>query len=91
MERLAAQYGGAFNEVNSFIEEIDFLPSHIFPGAIGGHCVLPNVELLRSRVESQFLDLIVESNRRKTQMPAGAGSGVTHDQNRTNRIGVLGA
>jgi UDP-N-acetyl-D-mannosaminuronate dehydrogenase len=67
MERLAAQYGGSFADVNSFVEEVDFLPSHVFPGAIGGHCILPNIELLRSRFDSAFLDLIVESNQLKIQ------------------------
>jgi UDP-N-acetyl-D-mannosaminuronate dehydrogenase len=67
MERLAVQYEGSFSDVNAFLEEIDFLPSHIFPGVIGGHCVLPNIDLLRSRVESDFLDLVVQSNLLKKQ------------------------
>jgi UDP-N-acetyl-D-mannosaminuronate dehydrogenase len=66
-ERLAARFGGSFDEVNSFVGEIAFLPAHIFPGEIGGHCVLPNIDLLLSRVESPFLDLIVESNQLKLQ------------------------
>lgn len=74
MERLASQYGGSFEDVNSFVKEVDFLPSHMFPGVIGGHCVLPNIELLRSRVESAFLNLIVESNSLKAHASAvGAG------------------
>jgi UDP-N-acetyl-D-mannosaminuronate dehydrogenase len=74
MERLATQYGGSFKDVNSFVMEVDFLPSHVFPGVIGGHCVLPNIELLRSRVESPFLNLVVESNSLKVQASAlGAG------------------
>lgn len=72
MERMAAQYGGTFNDVNSFIEEISFLPSHIFPGVIGGHCVLPNIDLLRSRLDSKFLDLVVESNELKSQILSAA-------------------
>lgn len=74
MERLALQYGGSFEDVNSFVKEVDFLPSHVFPGVIGGHCVLPNIELLRSRVESPFLNLVVESNSLKAHGSAvGAG------------------
>lgn len=68
MERLAMHYGGTFSEVNRFIEEVDYLPSHIYPGVIGGHCVLPNIELLRSRIDSKFLDLVVESNDLKAQL-----------------------
>lgn len=78
MERLAAQYGGTFDDVNSFVREVAFLPSQIFPGVIGGHCVLPNIEILRSRVESPFLDVIVESNSLKKQTLAEVGEGVSH-------------
>ena len=67
VERYSASYGAAYEEVNRFIEEIDFLPSHIFPGVIGGHCVMPNIELLRSKFESQFLEAVVDSNQRKLQ------------------------
>lgn len=91
MERLAARYDGSFNDVNRFIEEIDFLPSGTFPGVIGGHCVLPNIEILRSRMKSKFLDLVVESNTLKAKSRASAYEGETEDENRTDRIGVLGA
>ena len=77
MERLATQYGGTFSEVNHFVEEVGYLPSHIYPGAIGGHCVLPNIDLLRSRVDSQFLDLVVESNNLKTQLQPTVCTGAT--------------
>ncbi len=53
--------------MNAFIKEIDFLPSHIFPGWIGGHCVMPNIELLQERIQSQFLDAVVVSNAKKEQ------------------------
>ena len=76
MERLAMLYGGSFNDVNSFVEEVAFLPSQTYPGVIGGHCVMPNIELLRRRVESKFLELVVESNelKRQLQSPALTGS-----------------
>ena len=91
MERLAAVYGGTFNDVNGFIKEVSFLPSHIFPGVIGGHCVMPNIELLRSRLESQFLDLVVESNLLKSRMPVVTAEGDINYENRTDRVGILGA
>jgi UDP-N-acetyl-D-mannosaminuronate dehydrogenase len=65
VERLASHYSGQFEEVNCFLREIDFLPSHIFPGRIGGHCVMPNIAILRSQCRSQFLDAIVDSNTQK--------------------------
>jgi UDP-N-acetyl-D-mannosaminuronate dehydrogenase len=91
MERLAARYGGTFSDMHSFIEEVDYLPSHIFPGVIGGHCVLPNIDLLRAAVDSQFLDLVVESNLLKMQLQEAVCAGEVNDENRIDRIGVLGA
>lgn len=91
MERMAAHYDGAFSDVNRFVEEIDFLPSGTFPGVIGGHCVLPNIEILRSRMKSKFLDLVVESNALKANSTASTYEGETEDENRTDRIGILGA
>jgi hypothetical protein len=55
VERFAESYDASFDEMNAFIKEVDFLPSHIFPGWIGGHCVIPNIELLQERIQSQFL------------------------------------
>lgn len=65
VERLAIQCEASYEEVNSFVQEIDFLPSHIFPGVIGGHCVMPNISLLRERFDSKYLDAVVESNQAK--------------------------
>lgn len=65
VERLAAQVGGSYEDVNSFLKEIDFLPSHVFPGVIGGHCVIPNILLLRECFESKYLDAVLESNQLK--------------------------
>jgi UDP-N-acetyl-D-mannosaminuronate dehydrogenase len=62
VERMAVECGTSYDEVNSFIEEISFLPSHVFPGRIGGHCVMPNIEILRSKFSSKILDAVVESN-----------------------------
>jgi UDP-N-acetyl-D-mannosaminuronate dehydrogenase len=67
VERMAIQCGASYEEVNMFIQEIDYLPGNIFPGHIGGHCVMPNIALLRSGVASQFLDAIVLSNASKEQ------------------------
>jgi UDP-N-acetyl-D-mannosaminuronate dehydrogenase len=75
VERFAERYGASAEEVNAFVQEIDFLPSHIFPGHIGGHCVMPNIEILRTRFSSNFLEAIVESNELKhQQLLAAAGT-----------------
>lgn len=67
VERFAESYDGSFEELNVFIQEVDFLPSHIFPGWIGGHCVMPNIALLQEHIQSQFLDAVVASNAKKEQ------------------------
>lgn len=35
------------------------------PGFIGGHCLMPNIKLLKTFINSPFLDLIEESNSKK--------------------------
>ena len=65
VEGFAACYDASAEEINTFLQEIDCLPAHIFPGHIGGHCVMPNIEILRSQFDSKFLDAIVESNELK--------------------------
>jgi UDP-N-acetyl-D-mannosaminuronate dehydrogenase len=65
VERMASQYGATYQEVNAFVQEIDFLPSHIFPGHIGGHCVIPNIEILQNAYRSKLIEAVMESNRIK--------------------------
>lgn len=75
IERMAADCGASYEEVNAFIKEIEFLPGKVFPGRIGGHCVMPNIGLLRERFASRFLEAVAQSNLLKEQelqsLPAG--------------------
>jgi len=41
-----------------------------FPGIIGGHCVMPNIEILSRLGHSEFLHAIKWSNRNKTAREA---------------------
>jgi UDP-N-acetyl-D-mannosaminuronate dehydrogenase len=66
VERLAEKHGATYDEVNAFIQEIDFLPQ-VFAGIIGGHCVMPNIAILRSNLQSDFLDAIVRGNELKAK------------------------
>jgi len=65
VERMAVHCGASYEEVNAFIQEISFLPSHVFPGRIGGHCVMSNIAILRKDVASKLLDAVVDSNETK--------------------------
>lgn len=52
-----------YDEVASFYDEISFFPPvRYFPGVIGGHCTMPNIELLARSSQSPFLDAIRSSN-----------------------------
>jgi hypothetical protein len=41
-----------------------------FPGIIGGHCVMPNIEILRKFDESVILEAIRASNELKIEREA---------------------
>ncbi|MCK4481926.1 hypothetical protein KAU55_01775, partial [Candidatus Bathyarchaeota archaeon] len=41
-------------------------PIH-FPDVIGGHCLIPNTELLLKNYDSEFLRLILESNEKRKE------------------------
>jgi UDP-N-acetyl-D-mannosaminuronate dehydrogenase len=80
VERMAAECGASYEEVNAFIQEVSFLPSHVFPGRIGGHCVMPNIALLRDKFSSMFLDAVVESNRIKERESSVSANGASTDK-----------
>jgi UDP-N-acetyl-D-mannosaminuronate dehydrogenase len=71
VERYCDQAGQSFEEINAFYEEISFFPAaKYFPGVIGGHCVMPNIELLRRFDDSELLRAIKSSNRAKVERDA---------------------
>jgi UDP-N-acetyl-D-mannosaminuronate dehydrogenase len=71
VERYCDQAGPAFEEVCAFYEEIQFFPkTKYFPGVIGGHCVMPNIEILRKFDDSALLQAIQASNRSKIDREA---------------------
>lgn len=71
VERYCDRLGLDYDTIVSFYEEIDYLPPvKFFPGIIGGHCVMPNIEILGQFTESMILDAIRASNRMKTQREA---------------------
>lgn len=66
VERYCDQSGQDYSEVTSFYDEIKFFPPvKYFPGVIGGHCVLPNIEILNSYKPSVILKAIQKSNAMK--------------------------
>jgi UDP-N-acetyl-D-mannosaminuronate dehydrogenase len=72
VERYADQTGAKYDEIVSFYEEIGFFPPVKYtPGVIGGHCVMPNIDLLRTMDDSRLLNAIKASNAEKVEREAG--------------------
>jgi hypothetical protein len=64
LNRLAERVGGEYAEAIEFFEEVDFLPrTRYFPGFIGGHCVIPNIGLLKKVARSSLFEAVLKSNR----------------------------
>ena len=71
IERYCDQVGQSYEEVVSIYDEIPFFPTvKYFPGIIGGHCVMPNIEILRKFDDSMILRAIQTSNLKKTEREA---------------------
>ncbi len=68
MHRISRAFGAEFDEAVDFIEDTHkerFDRPVMFPGVIGGHCLIPNTELLLKSYDSEFLRLILESNEKR--------------------------
>jgi len=72
MNRFAETVNADYLEVGKFFSEIAYLPKVLFqPGIIGGHCVMPNINLLQQRFQSDFLEVMKSSNEaRKAELAA---------------------
>jgi UDP-N-acetyl-D-mannosaminuronate dehydrogenase len=68
VERYCDRCGANYEEIISFYDEIKFFPQvKYFPGIIGGHCVMPNIEILRKFDDSIILQAIEASNQMKLE------------------------
>jgi UDP-N-acetyl-D-mannosaminuronate dehydrogenase len=73
VERYCDQWGADYDQVVSFYEEIGFFPPvKYFPGVIGGHCVMQNIEILNKQERSMLLDAVKASNQMKVEREAQA-------------------
>ena len=71
VERYCDRLGLKYDEVISIYEEIPFFPSvKYFPGVIGGHCVMSNIEILSRMSPSDILEAIESSNKQKVEREA---------------------
>jgi UDP-N-acetyl-D-mannosaminuronate dehydrogenase len=72
MHRISRHFHAHFDDVVDFIEDTHRVRSDrpvMFPGVIGGHCIIPNTELLLRSYDSEPLRYILKSNEgRKKEM-----------------------
>ncbi len=70
MHRISRRFGADFDETVDFLEDthrLRFDRPVMFPGVIGGHCLIPNTELLLDSYDSEFLRLILKSNEKRKE------------------------
>ncbi len=70
MHRISKAFGADFDETVDFLEDthrVRFDRPVMFPGVIGGHCLIPNTELLLDAYDSDFLRLILKSNEKRKE------------------------
>jgi UDP-glucose 6-dehydrogenase len=68
MHRISRHFDADFDEVADFLEDTHRLRLDrpiMFPGVIGGHCLIPNTELLLNLYDSEFLQSILKSNEKR--------------------------
>jgi UDP-N-acetyl-D-mannosaminuronate dehydrogenase len=70
MHRISKAFNADFNDTVDFLEDthrVRFDRPVMFPGVIGGHCLIPNTELLLKSYNSEFLKLILKSNEKRKE------------------------
>jgi UDP-N-acetyl-D-mannosaminuronate dehydrogenase len=70
MHRISRHLKTDFDETVDFLEDTHRVRLDrpiMFPGVIGGHCLIPNVELLSGSYDSAFLQLALKSNQERVE------------------------
>jgi UDP-N-acetyl-D-mannosaminuronate dehydrogenase len=70
MHRISRKLDADFDDVVDFLEDTHRVRLDrpiMFPGFIGGHCLIPNTELLLQSYDSEFLKLILRSNQKRKE------------------------
>lgn len=73
IERISKKCGVSYEELMAFarLQTEDYSISNKFPGEIGGHCVMPNIEILCKTFPSPLWDYLKQSNEMKTGIKDG--------------------
>lgn len=65
VERICDEFGLDYDEVTHFFPIQEDARGPIYPGFIGGHCVMPNVKIIKKIHNSELLDWMEWSNEEK--------------------------
>ena len=70
IHRIARRFGADIEAIAEFVGEVHEVlrdrPVY-YPDYIGGHCLIPNTEILRSVFPSKLFDFIIESNEKRRE------------------------
>jgi UDP-N-acetyl-D-mannosaminuronate dehydrogenase len=73
--RYCEAVGVDYDEVVAIYEQIGYLPPVTFsPGIIGGHCVMPNIEILKEIADTPLLQAVRWSNAQTTTREASTAT-----------------
>lgn len=64
-DSVVLEFEKMFNEGSLKIGNIEHVRPFVFPGEIGGHCLMPNIDILKKVYKSEWFDLIEKSNEKK--------------------------
>jgi len=70
MHRISRHFNADFDQIVDFLEDthrVRFDRPPMFPDVIGGHCLIPNTNLLLETYKSEFLRLILKSNEKRKE------------------------
>lgn len=75
VERYCEAVGVDYDEVVAIYEQVGYLPAVKFsPGVIGGHCVMPNIEILKAIGDTPLLEAVRWSNAQKIAREASTAT-----------------
>jgi len=70
MHRISRSFRADFDQIVDFLEDTHRVRLDrpiFFPSVIGGHCIIPNANLLMEACKSRFIEVILESNKKRQQ------------------------
>ncbi len=64
-QKVVTEFEKIFNRGTLEINQSQLIRPLVFPGFIEGHCLMPNIKILKSFYKSDFFDLIEKSNEKR--------------------------